>query len=74
MKPPDIIWIYSAIIRGILNYNYHVENNKQFSYILLIFKLSAVCTLAIKWNIIPKIVIIKVGNPLSVEFQGKKGK
>lgn len=72
MKPQDIILRYNAIIRGILNYYYPVENRNQFSYLLWIFKFSAAFTFARKWNISPKKVWKKLGNPLSVVFKGKK--
>jgi group II intron reverse transcriptase/maturase len=72
MKPQDILLRYNAIIRGILNYYYPVENRNQFSYLLWIFKFSAAFTFARKWNISPKKVWRKLGNPLTVVFKGKK--
>ena len=72
MKPQDILLRYNAIIRGILNYYYPVENRNQFSYLLWIFKFSAAFTFARKWNISPKKVWQKLGNPLTVVFKGKK--
>lgn len=72
MKPQDILLRYNAIIRGILNYYYPVENRNQFSYLLWIFKFSAAFTFARKWNISPKKVWKKLGSPLTVVFKGQK--
>lgn len=72
MKPQEILLRYNAIMRGIFNYYYPVENRNQFSYLLWIFKFSAAFTFSRKWNISPKKVWKKLGNPLSVVFKGKK--
>jgi group II intron reverse transcriptase/maturase len=63
MKPEEIILRYNGVIRGYLNY-YSVANNcNMLRQITWILSFSAVFTFARKWNISPKKVFKKLGNP-----------
>lgn len=68
LKPEEILVRYNAVIRGLLNYYKPVENRNQFSYVMWIFKFSAVFTLARKFKISPKAVWKIFGNPTTVKF------
>jgi group II intron reverse transcriptase/maturase len=63
MKPEDIIMRYNALIRGYLNYYSFANNRNMLRRIVWILSYSAVFTLARKWNISPKKVFKKLGNP-----------
>jgi group II intron reverse transcriptase/maturase len=63
MKPEEIILRYNAIMRGYLNYYSFANNRNMLRRIVWILSFSAVFTLARKWNISPKKVFKKLGNP-----------
>lgn len=63
MKPEEIILRYNAVIRGYLNYYSFANNRNMLQRIVWILAYSAVFTFARKWNISPKKVFKKLGNP-----------
>jgi group II intron reverse transcriptase/maturase len=71
MKPEEIIIRYNAVIRGYLNYYSFVNNRNMLQRIVWILKYSAVFTLCRKWNISPKKVFKKLGNPPSYRNRTK---
>lgn len=75
MKPEEIILRYNAVIRGYLNYYSFANNRNMIQRIVWILRFSAVFTLARKWNIRPKKVFKKLGNPLTyrTELKSRKG-
>ena len=76
MKPEEIITRYNAVLRGYLNYYSFANNRNMLQRIVWILRLSAVFTLARKWNISPKQVFQKLGKNLSfsVELKDQEGK
>ena len=71
MKPEDIILRYNAVIRGYLNYYSFVNNRNMLREIVWILSYSAVFTFARKWNISPKKVFRKLGNPPTYKTERK---
>ena len=63
MKPEEIILRYNAVIRGYLNYYSFVNNRNMLQRIVWILTFSAIFTFCRKWNISPKKVFKKLGNP-----------
>lgn len=63
MKPEEIILRYNGVIRGYLNYYSFVNNRNMLRRLTWILSFSAVFTFARKWNISPKQVFKKLGNP-----------
>lgn len=63
MKPEEIILRYNGVIRGYLNYYSFANNRNMLRQITWILSFSAVFTFARKWNISPKKVFRKLGNP-----------
>nr|BBE20954.1 group II intron reverse transcriptase/maturase [Ulva ohnoi] len=76
MKPEEIILRYNAVIRGYLNYYSFANNRNMLQRIVWILGYSAVFTFARKWNISPKKVFKKLGNPPSytTRLKTRKGK
>lgn len=75
MKPEDIILRYNSVIRGYLNYYSFVNNRNMLREIVWILSFSTVFTFARKWNISPKRVFKKLGNPptYKTERETRKG-
>lgn len=63
MNPEEIILRYSSVIREYLNYYSFVNNRNMLREVIWILSYSAVFTFARKWNISPKKVFKKLGNP-----------
>lgn len=63
MKPEEIILRYNAVIRGYLNYYSFVNNRNMLQRIVWILSFSAIFTFCRKWNISPRKVFKKLGNP-----------
>lgn len=74
MKPEEIILRYNAVIRGYLNYYSFANNRNMLQRVVWILGYSAVFTFARKWNISPKKVFKKLGNPPSYTKQLKTQK
>ena len=63
MKPEDIILRFNGVLRGYLNYYSFANNRNMMQRIVWILTFSAVFTFARKWNLSPKKVFKKLGNP-----------
>lgn len=74
MKPEEIILRYSSVIRGYLNYYSFANNRNMLRIIVWILSYSAVFTFARKWNISPKKVFKKLGNPPTYKTKRKTRK
>lgn len=74
MKPEEIILRYNGVIRGYLNYYSFVNNRNMLQVLTWILSISAVFTFARKWNISPKKVFKKLGNPPTYQTRRTKGK
>lgn len=74
MKPEEIILRYNAVIRGYLNYYSFANNRNMLRRVVWILSYSAVFTFSRKWNISPKKVFKKLGNPPSYTKQVKSRK
>lgn len=74
LKPEEIIMKYNAVIRGVHNYYYHVENKNMLSFFNRIMLFSAAFTLARKLNISPAKVFKKYGKRLTIEYGPNKDK
>ena len=76
MKPEEIILRYNAVIRGYLNYYSFANNRNMLQRIVWILGYSAVFTFSRKWNISPKKIFKKLGNPPSytTRLKTRKGK
>ena len=65
MKPEEIIQRFNGVIRGYLNYYSFANNRNMMRRIVWILSFSAAFTFARKWNLSPKKVFRKLGNPLT---------
>nr|YP_010003156.1 hypothetical protein JXY92_mgp08 [Ulva torta]AZP40264.1 hypothetical protein [Ulva torta] len=74
MKPEEIILRYNSVIRGYLNYYSFVNNRNMLREIVWILTYSAVFTFSRKWNISPKKVFKKLGNPPTYKTERKTQK
>ncbi len=74
MKPEEIILRYNSVIRGYLNYYSFVNNRNMLRQVVWILSYSAVFTFARKWNISPKKVFKKLGNPPTYKTERKTPK
>lgn len=72
LKPEEIIIRYNAVIRGINNYYYHVDNRNTLSYLNWIMLFSAAFTLARKLNRSPAKVFKRYGNRLTISYADGK--
>jgi hypothetical protein len=66
LKPEEIITRYNAVLRGVHNYYYHVENRNMLGHFNQIMLFSAAFTLARKLNLSPAKVFQKYGSKLTV--------